>query len=208
VNALSQKILEWQQFFQDFGWGGVVLYALLIAAAQLVCVPLAPIAVAGGLIFGVGRGFAAITLGTALGAIVNFFISRRLARATVQRWLAHHEKFKLIDSAIGREGWKIIALLRFCPIPFGLANYSYGLTAVRFVPYFLATVFAIIPANFFFAWFGASSTDALAAVSGSGSAAPPGKLVFTIVGLVAFFCALTYVTRIARAAVARGSEAR
>jgi uncharacterized membrane protein YdjX (TVP38/TMEM64 family) len=205
VQAFSQKILESQQFFQQLGWLGVFAYALLIVAAQLFCLPLSPIAVAGGLIFGLGRGFVAITLGTALGAVVNFFISRYLARATVQRWLAHHEKFKLIDAAIGREGWKIIALLRFCPIPYGLANYSYGLTAVRFLPYWLATIFAVIPANFFFVWFGASSQDALATVSGAAQAAPPGKIIFTVVGLVSFFAALTYVTKIARAAVARGS---
>ncbi len=207
MNALSEKILESQQFFQGLGWLGVLAYALVIVVAQMLCLPLSPIAVAGGLIFGVGRGFVAITLGTAAGAIVNFLLSRHLARTTVKRWLAHHEKFKLIDAAIGREGWKIIALLRFCPIPYGIANYSYGLTAVRFLPYWLATVFAIIPANFFFVWFGASSNDALAAVSGATQATPPGKIVFTVIGLAAFFCALTYVTKIARAAVARsGAE--
>jgi uncharacterized membrane protein YdjX (TVP38/TMEM64 family) len=204
VNALSAKILESQQFFQGLGWLGVLAYVAVIVVVQFICLPLSPLAVAGGLIFGLGPGFAAITIGTGAGAVVNFLASRYLARATVQRWLAHHEKFKLIDAAIGREGWKIVALLRFCPIPFGIANYSYGLTAVRFLPYWLATLVACVPGNFFFVWFGASSQNAIAAVSGTGAATPPGKIIFTVVGLVAFFCALTYVTKIARAAVARG----
>lgn len=207
MNAISAKILEYQQFFQGLGWFGVLAYAGVIFLAQVVCLPLSPLAIAGGLVFGLGRGFAAITLGTAVGAIVNFLLSRYLARSTVQRWLAHHEKFKLIDAAIGREGWKIVALLRFCPIPFGIANYCYGLTAVRFLPYWLSTVIVCIPANFFFVWFGTSSHDALSAVSGVGQATPPGKIIFTAVGLVAFFCALAYVTKIARAAVERsGAE--
>jgi uncharacterized membrane protein YdjX (TVP38/TMEM64 family) len=205
VHAISERILESQQFFQGLGWLGVLAYAGVIVLAQMVCLPLSPLAVAGGLVFGLGGGFAAISIGTGVGAVVNFLLSRYTARAAVQRWLGHHEKFKLIDAAIGREGWKIVALLRFCPIPYGIANYSYGLTAVRFLPYWIATLFAIIPGNFFFSWFGASSNDALAAVSGAGQATPPGKMIFTIVGLVAFFCALTYVTKIARAAVARGS---
>lgn len=204
VNALSARILESQQYLQELGWFGVFAYAAIIVVAQIVCLPLSPIAVAGGLIFGLGRGFAAITIGTAVGAIVNFLASRYFVRAAVQRWLAQHEKFKLIDAAIGREGWKIVALLRFCPIPYGIANYSYGLTAVRFFPYWIATIFAVMPANFFFTWFGASSNDALATVSGASQAAPPGRMIFTVIGLVAFFCALTYVTKIARAAVARG----
>lgn len=193
-----------EQFFHGLGWLGVLAYAVAIVGIQMLCAPLAPVAVGAGFIFGLGRGFIAVMLGTGFGAVVNFLISRHLARGRVQRWLGKNEKFKLIDAAIGREGWKIVALLRFCPMPFGIANYSYGLTAVRFVPYCAATFLTIIPANFFFAWFGASSQDALKTVSGGGGAAPPGKIVFTIVGLVAFFAALTYVTKIARAAVARG----
>ncbi len=202
MNALSSKFFEWEHFFRGLGWLGVFVYALLIVVVQLLCAPLSPVAVAAGLIFGVGRGFAAITLGTGIGAAVNFLVARHLARGRVARWLAHHEKFQLIDAAIGREGWKIIALLRVCPFPFGLANYSYGLTAVSFVPYLLATVLTIVPANFFFVWFGATSHDALAAASGE-KAAPPGQMLFTAIGLVAFFCALTYVTKIARAAIAK-----
>ncbi|MEA3213461.1 MAG: hypothetical protein QOE70_6518 [Chthoniobacter sp.] len=201
LTALSQHLLQWEQFFRGLGWIGVLAYAFLIVALQLFCAPLSPVAVVAGLIFGVSRGFIAVELGTGLGAAINFLLSRYLARERVARWLNHHEKFRLIDAAIGREGWKIIALLRFCPIPFGLANYSYGLTAVGYVPYLLASVIAIIPANFFFVWFGATSRDALAVVSGTGKA-PPGQTVFTIIGLAAFFLALSYVARVARAAVA------
>ena len=204
MSAFSQQILAWETFFQGLGWLGVLVYAALIVGLQVFCAPLSPVAIAAGLIFGLGRGFVAVELGTVVGAAVNFIASRYLMRERISRWLMRHEKFRLIDAAIGREGGKIVALLRFCPIPFGLANYSYGLTAVGFVPYMLATVFAIIPANFFFVWFGATSHDALSAASGTASAAPPGKIIFTVIGLVAFFAALTYVARIARAAVAKG----
>ena len=204
MSAFSQQILHWERFFQDLGWLGVLVYAALIVGLQVFCAPLSPVAIAAGLIFGIGRGFVAVELGTVVGAAVNFIASRYLMRERISRWLMRHEKFRLIDAAIGREGGKIVALLRFCPIPFGLANYSYGLTAVGFVPYMLATVLAIIPANFFFVWFGATSHDALAAATGTQSATPPGKIIFTIIGLIAFFAALTYVARIARAAVAKG----
>ncbi len=204
MSAFSQQILQWERFFQDLGWGGVLVYAALIVGLQVFCAPLSPVAIAAGLIFGLGRGFVAVELGTVVGAALNFIAARYLMRERISRWLMRHEKFRLIDAAIGREGGKIVALLRFCPIPFGIANYSYGLTAVGFVPYMLATVLAIIPANFFFVWFGATSHDALAAATGTASAAPPGKIAFTVIGLVAFFAALTYVARIARAAVAKG----
>jgi hypothetical protein len=68
-----------------------------------------------------------------------------------------------------------------------------------------ATFVAILPANLFFVWFGATSNDALAVVSGEAKAGP-GQFIFTAIGLVAFFSALTYMTRIARAAIAKKDE--
>ena len=104
---------------------------------------------------------------------------------------------------MGREGWKIIALLRLCPIPFGLANYAYGLTAIGFWPYFLATFFAIIPANCFFVWLGSSAHHGLAAATGAEQARHPGEYVFLAVALIAAFLVLRHITKLAKAAVAK-----
>lgn len=205
LTPISQQLLQWQHYFQDLGFLGILAYALTLTLLQVFCAPLSPAGIAAGMIFGRWHGFLAVQIGTTLGAALNYLVARNLARDRVMRWLGHHEKFKLIDAAIAREGWKIVALLRFCPIPFGLANYCYGLTGVRFWPYLLATTVAIIPANFFFVSLGASSNDALAAINGT-APVHPGKFVFAAIGLVAFFVALTYVTRIARAAVSKKEE--
>ena len=169
----------------------------------MVIIPLSPVALGAGGVFGFWKGFIAITLGTNGGAAVNFLISRHLARHAVQRWLGQHEKFCLIDSAVAREGWKIIALLRLCPIPFGLANYAYGLTAIGFWPYFLATFFAIIPANCFFVWLGSTAHHGLAAATGAEQARHPGEYAFLALGLIAFFLVLRHITKLAKAAVAK-----
>jgi uncharacterized membrane protein YdjX (TVP38/TMEM64 family) len=203
LSSLSQYFLHWETFFHGLGFLGVVAFAATIVLLQIFCLPLAPFGIMAGLFFGLANGFAAIEIGTGLGAAINFLLSRHILRERVTRWLGHHEKFRLIDRAIGREGWKIIALLRLCPIPFGIANYSYGLTAVAFGPYMLATFFAIIPANFFFVWFGATSHDLALAVLTGNAKATPNQAVFTIIGLVAFFVALTYVAKIARTAISR-----
>ena len=205
LSALCQYFLHWETFFRSLGFFGVLIFALMIVVLQLFCLPLSPFGIMAGLFFGIANGFAAVEIGTGFGAAINFFLSRYFLRERFAHWLSGHEKFQLIDAAIGREGWKIIALLRFCPIPFGLANYSYGLTAVGFLPYLLATVCAIIPANFFFVWFGATSHDALAVLTGSAQATP-GQAAFTVIGLVAFFLVLSYVAKIARGAIARGDQ--
>jgi len=207
MSAILQHLLArldlWHDTLQHLGWLGVLGFAAGMLGLQMAFVPLAVFAVAAGAIFGFWKGAIAVTLGTNAGAVVNFLLSRYVARDAVNRYLAHHEKFRLIDAAVGREGGKIIALLRLCPLPFGLCNYCYGLTAIPFWSYFIATFLAIIPANLFFVWIGASAHEGLAAATGTGHARHPGEYVLLGLGLVAGFCALNYIARIAKAAVSR-----
>lgn len=52
------------------------------------------------------------------------FLSIRVEWVMGARWMEGHPKFKAFDKAIGREGFKIILLLRLSPIfPFALSNY-------------------------------------------------------------------------------------
>ena len=118
MNAFTRWLAESEQFFHQLGWSGVLVYALVIAVAGLVSAPLSPLAIGAGVLFGLGRGIVAIELGTTLSAALNFIISRYVARGFVHRRVMRDQRFRLIDEAIGREGWKIIALLRFVPMPF------------------------------------------------------------------------------------------
>jgi uncharacterized membrane protein YdjX (TVP38/TMEM64 family) len=205
-----QRLLEWlaasQHYFQELGWIGIAAYALVIVIAQMLLVPLSPFAFAAGVFFGFGGGFAAVTLGTGMGAAVNFLISRHVARAALTQRLGPNEKFRIIDAAIAREGWKIVALLRFCPLPYGLANYCYGLTAIRFWPYWIATLLAIIPVNMVLPWIGATAQEGLGALTGQGRARQPIEYVLLGVGIVAAMGALVYVGKVASAALAKGER--
>lgn len=207
MSALTHWFIDWlqssQQTLLGLGWIGVAAWAGVIFLAQLFLAPLSPVAVAGGFIFGLQRGFVAITVGTAAGAAVNFLIARHLARAPISRRLERNARFRFIDAAIGRDGWKIVALLRFCPIPFGFANYAYGLTAIPFWPYFLASVLAIVPANTFFVWLGATAHAGLEVALGAGRPRHPFEYAMLGFGLVAGLVAMTYLARIARTAMAR-----
>jgi len=207
LHDLLSRLDQWHDTLQQLGWLGVLGFAIALVVLQMAFIPLAVFAVASGAIFGFWKGLLAITIGTNVGAIVNFLLARYVARTAVTRYLAHHEKFRLIDAAIGREGGKIIALLRLCPMPFGLANYCYGLTAIGFRPYTIATFLAIIPANCFFVWLGASAHEGLAAATGAGHPRHPGEYVLIGVGLLAGFCALNYIARVAKAAISKAEPA-
>ena len=203
MSSLLNWLISSQDYFLQRGWLGVLLFAGGVVLAQMFIAPMSPVAIAAGFGFGFGRGWIAITIGTGIGAAVNFLISRYLVRGPLARRLEKNEKFRLIDAAIAREGWKIVMMLRFVPMPFGLANYAYGLTAIRFWPYLLATMAAILPANTFVVWLGHTARAGLAVASGAERARHPGEYVLLCVGLVAAFLALRHIAKIARAAVAQ-----
>lgn len=203
MKALTDWLASSEQFFHQLGWFGIFAYALLMAAAGLVAAPLSVFAVTAGAIFGPIRGFLAIEMATVLSAAANFLIARYVARGPILARVSRNPKFGAIDQAIGREGWKIVALLRCVPIPFGFMNYALGLTAIPFWQYLVATALAIIPGNIFFAWLGATAHAGLTAATGAGRPHHPMETVFMVVGLVAAFSAMFYVTKVAKAAVAR-----
>jgi uncharacterized membrane protein YdjX (TVP38/TMEM64 family) len=184
----------------------VLAFAGVFVLMQLFMIPVAPMGMAAGFFFGFGKGWLALMLGCAFGASVNFFISSHFARAYVHRKLGHHKSVRLIDTAIAREGWKIVALLRFVPIPFGLANYCYGLTPIRWLPYLFATCLAISPANSLFVWMGSTFQGELAMLLGKGR--PHHWLEYVIfgVGITAAVLALRYVARVAKNAVEKNGD--
>jgi uncharacterized membrane protein YdjX (TVP38/TMEM64 family) len=198
-------LLEWirssQEHFHSLGWAGPVAYALVVTLTQMLMAPIGPLAAAGGLLFGFQGGISAVFLGTALGAATNFLISRHTARSLLLRKIGGNPRFRLIDAAIGREGWRIIALLRFCPIPFGFANYAYGLTAVRFWPYLLSTVVAILPLNLLMVWIG-SITGSNASADAPRVLGVPAQTLFGGLGCAAIFGVIVYVGRVARRVLA------
>jgi hypothetical protein len=62
---------------------------------------------------------------------------------------------------------------------------------------------AIIPANLFITWLGATAGMTLHAAAGTARPRHPLEYVFLLAGLACALVALLYVTRIARAALAR-----
>src|SRR5688572_8028876 len=80
MSSFTQWLTSSEEFFRNLGWLGVFAFAGGIVLIQLFCGPTSPALITAGLVFGFGRGFAAAMLGTGIGAVVNFYLSRRLLR--------------------------------------------------------------------------------------------------------------------------------
>ena len=97
-----------------------------------------------------------------------------------------NRKFAAMDDAIGEHGWKIVLLLRLSPlIPFNMSNYLYGLTAIRFWPYVLASVVGTLPANVLFVYLGAAGKAGLLRLENPQAPHSPLELTLLATGLVA-----------------------
>lgn len=159
VAARFLPVLEWVEAFRhwakELGPAGVVAFGGVFALAGALMLPCLPFTLLAGFTFGLWGGIAAVMLGIMLGSALGFLVSRYLARQTVARQLENYPRFHAIDRAIAREGWKIVALLRMCPVPFGLSNYLYGLTAIPFWSYMAATFAGMLPGNLMFVYLGA-----------------------------------------------------
>src|SRR6059058_5942566 len=137
---LAMRFLPVQQWLRSFnnwvGQMGVVGIFIFIGTYALATVLLAPgsiLTIGAGFAFGLWKGFLAVSVGSTLGAALAFLVARFIARDKIEAIAQRNEKFRNIDEAVGKQGVKLIFLLRLTPvIPFNFSNYFYGLTGVKF----------------------------------------------------------------------------
>ena len=107
-------------------------------------------------------------------------------------------KFRRIDEAVGKEGWRIVGLVILSPIfPFNLLNYAFGLTRVSFKEYILASWLGMLPATALYVYLGSLAGD-LATLGAGRHARTPAQWLLFGVGLAATIVVVIQVTRIAR----------
>ena len=152
-----------QSLIASFGIFAPIAYIALFALLPVVFFPVAVLAVAGGLLFGLVWGSVYTLIGAAINCAVMFLLSRSVGRKCVQSlveqrvspsWQAR------LKRADGRSGFLLLILLRLIPaVPYGLINYAFGLSEMRFWPYMLASVIGIIPGTLVFINLGDKALD-------------------------------------------------
>ncbi len=204
VAARLLPVASWLDTFNErvvgLGVAGMVLFALLYAAATVLLVPGSLLTLAAGASFGLLPGFISVLVGATLGAAGAFLVSRHLARKRVESWIAEKPSFVAVDRAVARDGWKIVFLTRLSPLfPFNFQNYAYGLTRVFFWQYVLASFVGMIPGTFLFVYLGTLGRSGLEAASGGG--AETLRLALQFVGLLATLGVTILITRTAKRAL-------
>jgi uncharacterized membrane protein YdjX (TVP38/TMEM64 family) len=188
------------------GFLGVLLLALFLAIGSIFFLPASPFIIAGSAVFGFPLGVVGALIGLALGASGGFCLSRWFLRKEISARFRKNATFSAIDVAIEKEGWKIVILLRLCPIPFGFANYLYGLTAVRFRPYLIASLIGGLPSLLLFCQLGTAGKAGLDAIASGHVGRSTGELVVLGISGVATVSAIVLIPLFARKAVQKYAQ--
>jgi uncharacterized membrane protein YdjX (TVP38/TMEM64 family) len=137
--------------------GFVALYAALCPLG----LPVTPLVVAGGLVFGVFWGATYNFLGTVAGAATTYGMGRLLGREFVVHLLG--ERLKRVERLFARTRFWTLVRLRFVPLPFPLVNYGAALAGVPAPLFLSSTAVGLAPSVFLFTYFAALLVRAAAA---------------------------------------------
>ena len=206
-------VQHWLRSFNDWvgqmGLAGIFIFIAVYAAATVLLAPGAILTIGAGFAFGLWKGFLAVSAAATLGASLAFLVARFVARDKIEAMARRNPKFRRIDNAIGQQGAKLVFLLRLSPvIPFNLSNYFYGLTAVKFWPYVLASWIGMMPGTFLYVYIGTVGKAAVLAAGGEAVKQGWQYWTFMSIGLVATIVVTIWVTKIARDALKKTADVK
>ena len=180
--------------------GALVFIGLYIAVCVFV-IPGSILTLGAGAVFGVLRGTLYTAVGATLGASVAFLLGRTLFRDWVAQKVAGSRKLSAVDEAVGREGGRLVFLLRLSPlVPFSLSNYVYGLTPIKLRDYVIASATGMLPGILLYSYLG-SLVRRFAELGAGAAQTSPAEWGLYTMGLIATIIATTRVTLVARRAL-------
>ena len=198
---------QFTQWVASLGAWGPVAFIAGYSVAPVIFAPAFVLTLAGGALFGFVEGVTYVMIGATIGATLAFLTGRYLARQFVERLLTRDPRLLLIDRAVERNGFKLVALLRMSPaVPFVLLNYALGVSRVRLRDYVAGSI-GMLPVVAMYVYTGKVAGDL--ATLASGAAQPRGTVYYAMIGLglVATIVVTVFVTRIARQAIAQEMSA-
>jgi uncharacterized membrane protein YdjX (TVP38/TMEM64 family) len=172
-------------------------FCLLVILSQTVLVPVSPFSIYAGFAFGFSHGTVLIVFAKMLSSLVNFSLSRWIARAWGIRLANKYPLVQGMNEVLVREGLRFAILLRLCPVPFSIANYGYGLTKMPLRSFVIATFVSVILPSATLAGLGASLQQGLSAIKEPRHNQLPWQAIATGISLLAVILVSRRVTMFA-----------
>ncbi len=158
-NYFTKEKIE--QIISKSGIWAPVIFILIYSITPILFLPGIPFAIIAGAFFGPFWGVVYADIGATIGASLSFLIARYFLKEWVENKVKG-TKFEKLYNDVEKNGWKVVAFTRLIPIfPYNMLNYFFGITKVRFIHYFFATLIFMIPGAVGYVVFGSSIFDLL-----------------------------------------------
>ena len=194
IAEIFQQMLSW---IEDWGYWGVIIFILMYVSTTIFLIPGVILTLGAGFIFGVVKGTILVSIASTLGATAAFLIGRYFATIWVMQQIESQPKFKAINEAVAKNGWKIVGLTRLSPIfPFIFLNYAFSVTQVSLKDYILASWIGMMPGTLLYVYCGSLAKN-LASLNASIEV----PIWLQLLGFIATISVTVYITKIAQKAL-------
>lgn len=165
INSWLEGFFKWM--FRH-AIAGLFAFLGLFVVGTLIFIPPALMTLAAGYIYaqiyGWGPGVLAASmicfLGSSVGAVLAYIRAQYMARDLIKLFARRYPIIRAADKALRRNGFKVMLLLRLCPlIPFNALNYIGGVTSVNGED-FTSSLIGIIPMQLLTVCIGATASNA------------------------------------------------
>ena len=111
---------------------GILVFTLVYVVWVSCLLPGSWLSMLSGFLYGSWLGSSIVFVGAFIGAHLTFYLGRTFLKQWAQNKVSNFPKVQLMEKAVKREGLKVILLTRLSPLfPFGLLNFTYGLSEVK-----------------------------------------------------------------------------
>jgi uncharacterized membrane protein YdjX (TVP38/TMEM64 family) len=194
VSVLAQRA-------RNTGPTGVLVFFVAYVVGAVAFLPGSLLTLAAGFAYGPVWGLAIASPASVAGATCAFLLGRTLLRDWAAKKVRNSARARAIDTAVEREGFKLVLLLRLSPLfPFNALNYLLSVTRVRTGTYVLASLIGMLPGTALYVYLGSlapAAAELSSGVQGGGAT----RTILYVVGLVATVAVAVIATRAARRAL-------
>lgn len=160
-----QRLIEALTALRGAWWSPLALLGLHLVLAPL-GLPMSPVVLAGGAVFGMWYGGLLNLIGLFLGATASYLLARSLGRELIIHLAG--KRLKRLERQLHKNGFWALVALRIVPLPFPVANFGMALAGVRPGRFFLTTLVGMTPTTFLYSYSAAMLMQAAAGGAGAG----------------------------------------
>jgi len=157
TQVMINLFVDYLNWFADNEAFGITIFISLYIIFGIIALPASFHKYLAGVIYGFGPGIIIAWFGSMIGAIAPFFLGKRWMNPYARRALENYPSLKGLEGEMTKQGTKVVALTRVSlVIPYGVLNYAYGATTIKFKDFIIGNFAMIIP-SIMYAWWGSQT---------------------------------------------------